>query len=147
MSLSQLTAWCDDRFGRHMPGVDAEPRRYDIPWIVMDNTNAANDFGWRIEMPLPAILENIAQHAYEHQDWLEWWLLTIITLLAATLDIFRLGVQPVWYDEVLSVASSGLSSHNFLVHVINYEPFMVLYYVLLRLWLGFGQSEFAVRSL
>jgi hypothetical protein len=75
------------------------------------------------------------------------WLLTIITLLAATLDVFRLGVQPVWSDEALSIASCGLSSNDFPVHVISHEPFMVLYYVLLRLWLGFGQSEFAVRSL
>jgi CDP-paratose 2-epimerase len=44
---------------------------YDIPWVAMDNTAAARDFGWQIEMPLPAILENIAQHAMEHPDWLE----------------------------------------------------------------------------
>ena len=71
MSLAQLTAWCDQRFGRHAPTIDAEPRMYDIPWVAMDNTGAANDFGWRIEMPLPAILEGIAQHAYNHPEWLE----------------------------------------------------------------------------
>jgi len=71
MSLAQLTAWCDDRFGRHTPGVDLTPRRYDIPWAAMDNTEAARDFGWRIEIPLPTILESIAQHAHEHPDWLE----------------------------------------------------------------------------
>jgi len=26
---------------------------YDIPWMVMDNTEAARDFGWQIEMSLP----------------------------------------------------------------------------------------------
>ncbi len=44
---------------------------YDIPWMVMDNTEAARDFGWQIEMSLPAILEGIAQHANHHPDWLE----------------------------------------------------------------------------
>jgi CDP-paratose 2-epimerase len=71
MSLAQLTAWCDERFGRHVPSADPESRRYDIPWVVMDNAEAARDFGWDIETPLSAILEDIAQHAGKHPDWLE----------------------------------------------------------------------------
>jgi len=71
MSLAQLTAWCDERFGPFVPAVDPEPRTYDIPWMVMDNAEAARDFGWSIEKPLPAILEGIAQHASQHPDWLE----------------------------------------------------------------------------
>jgi CDP-paratose 2-epimerase len=71
MSLAQLTAWCDDRFGRHVPAIDPEPRKYDIPWMVMDNGAAARDFGWDVETPLSTILEGIAQHAGQHPDWLE----------------------------------------------------------------------------
>jgi CDP-paratose 2-epimerase len=71
MSLAQLTEWCDDRFGRHIPDVDSKPRIYDIPWVVMDNTEASKDFGWRIEMPIVAILEDIARHAEQHPEWLE----------------------------------------------------------------------------
>jgi CDP-paratose 2-epimerase len=71
MSLAQLTAWCDQRFGRHIPSVDPQPRTYDIPWVVMDNSAAATDFGWGIEMPLGTILEEIAHHAGVHPDWLE----------------------------------------------------------------------------
>lgn len=71
MSLAQLTAWCDHRFGRHVPSADPQPRQYDIPWMVMDNTAAARDFGWAIETPLTAILDEIAQHAYAHPEWLE----------------------------------------------------------------------------
>jgi hypothetical protein len=37
----------------------------------MDSTLAATDFGWRIERPLAAILEQIAAHAEAHPDWLE----------------------------------------------------------------------------
>lgn len=71
MSLTQLTAWCDQRFGPHAPSADPTPRTYDVPWAVMDSAKAARDFGWRIETPLPAILEEIAQHAEAHPGWLE----------------------------------------------------------------------------
>jgi hypothetical protein len=39
--------------------------------MVMDNTDAARDFGWQIEMSLPTILESIGQHASQHPEWLE----------------------------------------------------------------------------
>lgn len=71
MSLAQLTGWCDERFGPHAPAVEREPRMYDIPWVAMDSSRAARDFGWRIDMPLPTILDEIAQHAQNHPDWLE----------------------------------------------------------------------------
>lgn len=71
MSLARLTAWCDDRFGSHVPAADLTPRVYDIPWMVMDNTAAARDFNWRPEMTLQDILDDIANHAIQHPDWLE----------------------------------------------------------------------------
>lgn len=71
MSLAQLTAWCDQRFGAHPPSVDPAPRMYDIPWVVMDNTDVSREFNWRIEMPLTKILEGIAEHAAENPKWLE----------------------------------------------------------------------------
>jgi CDP-paratose 2-epimerase len=71
ISLAQLTAWCDQRFGPYAPAADPNPRPYDIPWIVMDSSDAQRDFGWRIETPLPSILEEIAAHADRDPDWLE----------------------------------------------------------------------------
>jgi CDP-paratose 2-epimerase len=71
MSLAQLNSWCDERFGRHSPAIDPQPRPYDIPWAVMDNRDAARDFQWSVETPLPAILDEIATHAENHPDWLE----------------------------------------------------------------------------
>jgi len=71
MSLAQLTAWCDEGFGPHAPATDPQPRMYDIPWVAMDNTAASAEFGWRINIPLTSILEEIAQHARNHPDWLE----------------------------------------------------------------------------
>jgi CDP-paratose 2-epimerase len=71
ISLAQLTAWCDRRFGKHAPTADIRPRPYDIPWVVMDSSDAERDFGWRIGSSLEQILEEIAQHAERNPDWLE----------------------------------------------------------------------------
>ncbi len=66
-----MNAWCDARFGPHEPSADTRPRRYDIPWVIMDSSDAGRDFGWRIEIPMERVFEEIAQHAERHPDWLE----------------------------------------------------------------------------
>lgn len=71
LSLAELTAWCDRRFAPHRPQPDPRERLYDIPWMVMDSGNAERDFGWRVEIPIAGILEEIAAHAEAHPDWLE----------------------------------------------------------------------------
>jgi CDP-paratose 2-epimerase len=71
MSLAELTAWCDERFGAYAPQADTRPRTYDIPWMVMDNSGAERDFGWRVEIPIENILDQIAGHAQKNPDWLE----------------------------------------------------------------------------
>jgi CDP-paratose 2-epimerase len=71
VSLANLTAWCDDRFGIHPVQADGRDRRYDVPWIVMDSGDAERDFDWSVETPLAAILDEIAEHANQHPEWLE----------------------------------------------------------------------------
>lgn len=71
MSLAELTTWCDARFGAHAPQADPQPRTYDIPWMVMDNTDAERDFGWQVQIPIESILDQIARHAEVNPDWLE----------------------------------------------------------------------------
>jgi CDP-paratose 2-epimerase len=71
MSLAQLTAWCDLRFGAHQLQADERPRKYDIPWVIMDSRHAANEFGWTCTARLPDILEEVAVHAEQHPEWLE----------------------------------------------------------------------------
>jgi CDP-paratose 2-epimerase len=71
MSLAQLNTWCDTRFGAHPPQADSRERPYDIPWMVMDSSDAATDFGWAPRIPLPELLEGIASHAERNPDWLE----------------------------------------------------------------------------
>lgn len=74
MSLRQLEAWCQRRFRTgDVPHASDEPRRYDIPWAIMDNSAATADFAsWTPTITLPEILEQIAQHAEAHPDWLTW---------------------------------------------------------------------------
>lgn len=71
MSLAQLHAWCDARFGPHPRQSDPRPRPYDAPWVAMDSSHAERDFNWRVESRLPQILEEIAVHAANNPDWLE----------------------------------------------------------------------------
>ena len=63
MSLLQLTEWCAERFGPHPVASDPAPRAFDIPWIVLDASRAAQVWNWRPRTPLLAILEEIAAHA------------------------------------------------------------------------------------
>jgi CDP-paratose 2-epimerase len=70
MSLAELTAWCDDRFGPHEPVPDLAPRPFDIPWLVMDAGLVKQEFDWRPTRSLTSILDEIAVHAMHNPDWL-----------------------------------------------------------------------------
>lgn len=70
-SLSQLTAWCDARFGPHPISASATERPFDIPWIVLDHAKATRLWNWRPQTPVAAILDEIAAHAQEHPAWLD----------------------------------------------------------------------------
>ena len=71
MSLAELSAWCDQRFGKHEIGSDATSRPFDVPWVVMDSTAASRWLDWRPTRSLPGILDEIAKHADENPDWLD----------------------------------------------------------------------------
>jgi CDP-paratose 2-epimerase len=71
ISLAQLTAWCNTRFGALAVGEDRNERPYDIPWVVMDNAGCERHFGWQPDIPMTALLEEIAVHAEANPDWLE----------------------------------------------------------------------------
>ncbi len=71
MSLTQLTAWCDEQFGNHQPAPDPRPRQFDIPWLVMDYARAMNEFGWTPKRSLVSILEEIAAHVRGNPGWLQ----------------------------------------------------------------------------
>ncbi len=71
MSLRQLTAWCDARFGPHEVVSKPENRPFDIPWLVLDPSKASTLWNWQPSTTRHQILEEIALHAEEHPDWLE----------------------------------------------------------------------------
>jgi CDP-paratose 2-epimerase len=71
MSLCQLTAWCDDRFGTHPVASRAEPRPFDLPWVVLDHQLASQLWDWQPKTPVGGILEEIAAQAETRSDWLE----------------------------------------------------------------------------
>jgi CDP-paratose 2-epimerase len=71
LSLHQLNAWCDERFGAHAVATDVAPRAFDVPWMVLDCSKAARIWGWKPKIERDAILEEIAAHAGAHPDWLE----------------------------------------------------------------------------
>ena len=59
-SLAQLSDWCCNRFGPHEVGSDPQPRPYDLPWVILDSTRAAQHWNWHPETPLEKILTEIS---------------------------------------------------------------------------------------
>jgi mannosyltransferase len=75
--------------------------------------------------------------------------LTLFLLLAAGVAVrfLHLVSKPFWFDECFSVEVARIGWKNFLRLLWWREANMSLYYVLLRIWLHFGQTEFFIRSL
>lgn len=71
MSLAQLSDWCAERFGKHDVGQESGSRSYDVPWIVLDSTRARRQWNWGPTFSPKQVLEEIAQHAEVHPEWLE----------------------------------------------------------------------------
>jgi CDP-paratose 2-epimerase len=70
-SLAGLNAWCDARFRPNAPEPDLRPRQFDVPWVIMDGSDAQRDFGWQREISMDCVFEQIAGHAETNPDWLE----------------------------------------------------------------------------
>lgn len=71
ISLARLSDWCSKRFGSHEIKSDGVDRPYDVPWLVLDSSGAHAEWNWHVSTPLPAILEEIAEHAEQHPEWLD----------------------------------------------------------------------------
>jgi mannosyltransferase len=76
------------------------------------------------------------------------WLTVLLLIAAGTTARFLFLVRkPFWFDECFSVEVARISGRNF-AHLLWWrEANMSLYYLLLRIWLQFGQREFYIRSL
>ena len=71
MSLRQLSDWCARRWGRREISSDPQPRRFDLPWVVLDSTQAGTEWNWKPNISADAILDEIARHAEADPGWLE----------------------------------------------------------------------------
>jgi mannosyltransferase len=103
----------------------------------------SNDSPYVAELPLN---DRYVARAGKLQE-IQWRLVAVITLLAATLDLFRISAQPVWLDEAVSIWLARMNLPDFFSAITKNDTAMFLYDFLLRIPLAFGQSEFAVRSL
>ncbi|MDG1893487.1 MAG: NAD-dependent epimerase/dehydratase family protein [Fuerstiella sp.] len=70
MSLAQLSHWCADRWGHRAIGADATPRPFDLPWVVLDSSMAAQEWGWEPATSVQQILTEIATFAESQSDWI-----------------------------------------------------------------------------
>src|SRR5438105_11740181 len=71
--------------------------------------------------------------------------LAAVTLLAAWLRLHRLAGHSLWSDEAFSVQFAHISAAHFWKRSWSREGNMLLYYLLLRLWVHIGDTEFWVR--
>jgi CDP-paratose 2-epimerase len=69
--LTELTAWCDRRFGPNPPVPDGSERPYDVPWLILDSAQAKQCFDWQPTIAIESILEEIAAHVEANPNWLE----------------------------------------------------------------------------
>ena len=72
LSLRQLTAWCEHRFGPNVVLSSTEERPADAPWIVMDCSLARDVWDWKPTTTTNEILNEIAIHAEKNPDWLNF---------------------------------------------------------------------------
>lgn len=79
-----------------------------------------------------------------HHRAIEISALTLVAALAGSLFISR---ESFWLDEAFSVKLAGSGWGTIWQQLSYKEANGSPYYVLLHFWLGFGKSEFAVRSL
>jgi mannosyltransferase len=75
------------------------------------------------------------------------WICVAITIVAAMLRFFNLGKESIWLDEGFSIWLAHFDWRSLWRIVSNSEANMAFYYLLLHLWVGFGESEVLVRSL
>jgi 4-amino-4-deoxy-L-arabinose transferase-like glycosyltransferase len=81
---------------------------------------------------------------FEPRNSLRLWL---VVALGAVLRLVALGHKSFWLDEITSVAIVQQPSAAFWHFLWHEEGNMAMYYVLLRPWLHFGNSEAIIRLL
>jgi 4-amino-4-deoxy-L-arabinose transferase-like glycosyltransferase len=74
-------------------------------------------------------------------------MLTFLTVVGTILRLFHLGTKSLWMDEAASIGLARMSWHKYAWVWWMQEGNMTAYYLMLRPWLHFGQSEAWIRLL
>jgi 4-amino-4-deoxy-L-arabinose transferase-like glycosyltransferase len=74
-----------------------------------------------------------------------WAVVVLIVLLGGVLRFYGLDLEPLWSDEAATLRYAEMT-HAWLWHD-SFDTSPPLYYSLQRIWLVFGRSEVALRSL
>ncbi|MCA9078920.1 MAG: NAD-dependent epimerase/dehydratase family protein [Planctomycetaceae bacterium] len=69
-SLAEMSAWCQDRFGKHTVLPDPTARPFDVPWLVLDSHATQQAWDWTPHWSIDEIFEDIAKFAEQHPEWL-----------------------------------------------------------------------------
>lgn len=89
----------------------------------------------------------MTHHGRRRPQRLELAALAAILLLTAALPAVHLGRKSVWVDEAYTAFIASVDWGWFVSSIGSREPNMALYYLLMRGWRVFGDSEVALRSL
>lgn len=71
ISLYNLSRWCEQKLGPHQVQADRTPRKFDIPWMVLDSARARRVWNFQPRVTLDILLDQIADFAQSHPDWLD----------------------------------------------------------------------------
>ncbi|UUO07183.1 NAD-dependent epimerase/dehydratase family protein [Blastopirellula sp. J2-11] len=71
ISLNNLSRWCEQKLGPHQVLADRTPRKFDIPWIVLDSARAKRVWNFQPRISLDTLLNQITDFAQSHPDWLD----------------------------------------------------------------------------
>ena len=71
MSLAELSAWAQVRFGHQAVETDSSERAFDVPWVIVDSQKARERWRWSPSRSLEEILEEISDHVEKNPDWLQ----------------------------------------------------------------------------
>lgn len=74
-------------------------------------------------------------------------LVILILLLSLGLGLYSLGSESLWIDELYSIYDAAQLNLNPVELLARFTQVRPLYYVLLRIWMAFGESEAWLRSL
>ncbi len=99
--------------------------------------------------PEAAVNQSAGASPYPHDTARRtpWRTLVLLMAASAVVRFLYLARKPFWFDESFSAEVARISWANFLHLLWWREANMSLYYLLLRVWLQFGHSEFYIRSL